>query len=101
MKILLVLLLLTPSLSWGVETMADILNRQLENCSSTEEYMKWYEKNEKVWNKREVYVAKCILDHSKNSSTVPFGHIQDSCYILASDKYKTKGETPEEYVCKK
>ena len=48
MKALLTLFFLIPNLSWGVETMADILNRQLENCSISEEYMKWYEKNEKV-----------------------------------------------------
>ena len=101
MKTLLALLLLIPNLSWGVETFEDILNRQLENCKISKEYEKWDNKNESVWKKRKVYVAKCILDHSKNSSTVPFKQIQDSCYVLAADKHKTKGERPEEYVCKK
>ena len=85
MKTLLALLLLIPSLSFS----------KIEFCEKSKEYKDWYDKNEKVRNKREVYIAQCILDHSKNSSTVPFYAIEENCGILASDKHKYKGEEPK------
>ena len=97
MKTLLILMLLIPSLSWGENH--DALSLFYNGCEHSDDYIKWDKKNESVWKKREVYLAKCILDYAKNSSSVPFGEIRDSCAVLAADKYKTKGKKPEK--CKK
>ena len=71
-----------------------------DRCKISKEYEKWDKKNESVWDKREVHMSKCILNHAKNSSSVPFEEIRNSCWVLAADKYKTKGKEPEKYICK-
>lgn len=90
-------MLLIPSLSWGgISDFEGGGLSSLKSCKITSDWNDWYDKNQKVWNKQEVYIAQCILDHSKNSSTVPYLRIKESCGILAKDKYKPKGKEPEQ-----
>lgn len=97
MKFLFAILFLIPSLGWG--KYHDAISQLYNGCEYSDEYIKWDKKNESIWKKREVYLAKCILDYAKNSSSVPFYAIEESCEVLSKDKYKTKGEEPEK--CKK
>lgn len=85
MKTLLVLFLLIPSLSWG-------------KCVFNPKHTEWENKNQKVFNKRNVYVSQCILDYANKSSSIPYSEIQNNCQVLAFNKYKTIGERPKTYL---
>ena len=93
MKKQLFVLLLIPSLIFS-----KTLEELYYGCKLTDEYKNWLNKNESVDEKRTVYIAKCILDHSKNSSSVPYSAIEESCMVLAIDKYKNKDNEPKKCI---
>ena len=100
MKTLLALLLLIPSLSWGHEPDLPNLAPPEEYCDVNPDYTKWYNKNEKILDKREVEISKCVLKHASKESSLSRNDIINACTVIAYDKHELKGYNPGMHIHK-
>ena len=110
MKTLLALLLLIPSLSWGEKRICRYDDSGSDglgwyNTSINPDFLKWNDKNKKVFKKQERFWEKCVVKKSGkvlgDFYELKFStqqKISSPCWDDARDKYKTKGNKPFKYI---